>query len=245
MQITDNGKTRIVPDFDSTRTVDINNKPVELDTIYITGGGYVDYAFKGISSESPLGWEEPVWGGSLTRSTDLIMTNIDTVNFGLVARCEFNIEYMDATDYMVLMKMSKERFVTVNYFNRERNERVTQEMAFTGNELKKIYAFKGYTGARGVSIKLVATNREKADLIRTTFNVTFHNNGGSGEISSKEIKWGYLCELPDGSAFSKSGYRLLRWATKDVKGNFSGYYNLNQEITVWNDLNLYAVWEAV
>mgnify|MGYP000675868806 CR=1 FL=1 len=46
----------------------------QLDTIYFTAAGYVDYPIKGISRDSALGWEEPVWGGDLTRSTDFVLT---------------------------------------------------------------------------------------------------------------------------------------------------------------------------
>ena len=60
----------------------------QLDTIYFTVAGYVDYPIKGISRDSALGWEEPVWGGDLTRSTDFVLTNILDVDYGLVARLE-------------------------------------------------------------------------------------------------------------------------------------------------------------
>ena len=248
MKLTENGNTRIVPNFDAKKTVDVNGVEIELDTVYITGAGVINHKFYGITADSPLGFEEPVWGGNLTRSSDFSLSNIDTVKFGLVGRCEFTIKYMDMDDYMVLCKLSKERVVTVNYYNRERNERVTQEMAFTGNEMKKIYAMRGVVGMLDVSVKLVATNREKADLIRNVFKVTFSpdpDKGGSGSIPSQEINYSDTCDLPDGSGFSRSGYRIIYWATKDTKGNYLRYYNLNQKITVWEDLNLYAVWEKV
>lgn len=245
MRVTENGNTRIVPDFDNKKTVDVNGVEIELDTVYITGAGYIKYPFYGITADSPLGFEEPVWGGNLTRSTDFVLTNIDTVKFGLVGRCEFNIKYMDMKDYMVLCEMTKERFVTVDYYNRQRNERVVQEMSFTGNEMKKIYAMRGVVGMLDVSVKLVATNREKADLVKNVFKVTFNNSGGSGSIDTMSINYSDVCDLPDGSAFSKSGHRLLYWATKNTDGTYFRFYNLGQSVTVWEDLKLYAVWEAV
>lgn len=246
MFLTDeSGYKRLVPDFDNRKVTDINGNALEMDTIYITAAGYINYPFRGITSDSALGWEEPVWGGNLTRSADFVLSNIDTVNFGLVARCEFTIKYMDANDYLVLTEMAKQRVVTVNYFNKERNERVTQEMAFTGQEMKKIYAIGGFVGAQDISVKLVATNREKAQLIKTKFNVTYNNNGGSGTIDTQQVYWSDATTLSSGSSFTKSGHRLLYWATKDKDGNFVRYYNPSQVVTIWEDLNLYAVWEAV
>ena len=37
-------------------------KAQDLDTIYITGGGFIRRAFKGVSRDSAWGGAEPVWG---------------------------------------------------------------------------------------------------------------------------------------------------------------------------------------
>ena len=92
--------------------IDVPNAPNgdgvrQLDTIYFTGAGYVDYPIKGISRDSALGWEEPVWGGDLTRSLDFVLTNIEDVAYGLVARCEISYKYMNVQDYIDLMRISK------------------------------------------------------------------------------------------------------------------------------------------
>lgn len=227
--------------------VDYQNKLAvqDLDTIYITGGGFVRRAFKGVSRDSVWGWEEPVWGGNLTRSTDFVLTNIDDVDFGLVARCEISYKYMNVQDYIDLMKISKERTVKVDYFNREKGERVTQEMAFTGNELGKLHAYgTEYLGVFDIKIKLVATNREKAELIQTTFTVSYNSNGGSGSISSVSKKWADSVTLSDGAGFTKSGYHIAYWATKDTNGNYDRYYEKSQLVTIWENLSLYAIWEA-
>ena len=168
--------------------VDYQNKIIaeDLDTIYITGGGFVRRAFKGISRDSAWAWEEPVWGGELTRSRDFILTNILDVDFGLVARCEISYKYMNIQDYIDLMKISKERVVTVDFFNRETGKRETREMAFTGNELDKLYSFgPDYLGVMGVKIKLVATNREKAIFVDKDFTVSYNANGGFGSIDEQ------------------------------------------------------------
>ena len=248
----------VIVDYQNKLTVD------DLDTIYITGGGFVRRAFKGVSRDSAWGWEEPVWGGDLTRSKNFVLTNIEDVDFGLVARCEISYKYMNIQDYIDLMKLSKERVVTVDYFNRESGQRVTQEMAFTGNELGKLHAYgTEYLGAFDIKIKLVATNREKAELIKTNFSVVYYPNGGtitdnSSSVSSltRTVKWSDETRSLQASysytesgtghtgTIAKSGYHLVYWATKDTNGNFDKYYLPDQLLTIWSDMNLYAVWEA-
>lgn len=243
--------------------VDYANKIVEdLDTIYITGGGFIKRAFKGVSRDSAWGWEEPVWGGELTRSKDFILTNILDVSFGLVARCEISYKYMNIQDYKDLCAISKERVVKVDYFNREKGTRVEQEMAFTGNELGKLYAFgKDYLGVQDVKIKLVATNRENVGLVNVNYKVTFYPNGGEiidndaqVDSLSKKVKWSNNVELINSEfnftddtthngSITNTGKHLVYWATKDINGNYDRFYLPEQNITIWDNLNLYAVWE--
>ena len=226
--------------------VDYANKinAQDLDTIYITGGGFIRRAFKGVSRDSAWGWEESVWGGDLIRSLDLILTNIEDVAYGLVARCEISYKYMNVQDYIDLMRISKERVVTVDYFNRETGQRVTQEMAFTGNELGKLYAFgTDYLGNQDVKIKLVATNREKANLIKSKITISYNANGGSGTIDNQTAKWSDNAILSDnnGDVMTKANSHIKQWNTK-ADGTGSAY-GLGQHITCWKDMTLYAIWE--
>ena len=214
----------------------------DLDTIYITGGGYVNYPFKGISRDSAMGWEEPVWGGDLTRSVDFVLSNIDDVDFGLVARCEISYKYMNVQDYIALCKIAKQRVCTANFFNRETGERVTQEMAFTGNELGKLYAFgKDYLGTTDVSIKLVATNRDRVGIISGTHTIRYVAWIGYGDSYSQTASWSESLKLSSGENFTYDPpFYFIGWNTKT---DGSGYdYLPNQNITVFEDLNLYAQW---
>lgn len=228
-----------IVDYKNKKTVD------NLDTIYITGAGYINRAFKGVGRDSAWGWEEPVFGGNLTRSTNLVLQNIDTVNFGLVARVELNFKYMNISDYIALCQMAKQRTVMVNFFNRETGERQTQEMAFTENSIGQLYAFRtDYLGILDVSIKLVATNRDKENLINTGITISYDSNGGTGSISSQSATWSDEVKLSDGEGFtySDSGYHIKEWNTsKDGTGSA---YGLSQRITVWKSMKLYAIWEA-
>lgn len=214
----------------------------DLDYIYITGGGYIDYPFRGISRDSAMGWEEPVWG-DLQRSTgSYVLSNIDNVDYGLVARCEISFKYMNYDDLFALRRIAKQRVCTVNYFNRDTGERETQEMAFTGADLEKIYAFDSkYLGALNVSIKLVATNRDKVNIISANHTISYNANGGSGSIASETRRWSEALQLSDGTGFTKTGYSLTGWNTKADGTGWA--YLPNQQITVFEDLTLYAQWK--
>lgn len=215
----------------------------QLDTIYFTGAGYVDYPIKGISRDSALGWEEPVWGGDLTRSTDFVLTNILDVDYGLVARLEVSYKYLNVQDYIVLCKIAKERVCNVTYFNYEKGEWVVnQEFAFTKQEKSKLYAFgKEYLGLLDVSVKLVATNRDKTELIATDFTITYNANGGSGTVASQSAKWGDNLDIATSSDLSYSGQTFKEWNTQaNGKG---GHYMPNQHKTMWENMTLYAIWE--
>lgn len=215
----------------------------QLDTIYFTGAGYVDYPIKGISRDSALGWEEPVWGGDLTRSTDFVLTNILDVDYGLVARLEVSYKYLNVQDYMVLCKIAKERVCNVTYFNYEKGEWVVnQEFAFTKQEKSKLYAFgTEYLGLLDVSVKLVATNRDKTDLISTNFTITYNANGGSGTVASQSAKWGDNLDIATSSGLSYSGKTFKEWNT--MANGKGGHYMPNQHKTMWENMTLYAIWE--
>lgn len=221
-----------------------NLKNVDLDTVYITGGGFVRYPFKGVARDSALGWQEAVWG-NLSRSKNLVLTNINTTSFGLVARVELNFKFMNLKDYEVLMLLTQQRVVTVDYVNRENGERVTQEMSFTKNSLKSIYGFgKKFIGVQDVSISLVATNRDKVDLIKSELNIIYNNNGGSGSIAGTSAYWGNMITLSDndGDTMTKSGSHIKEWNTKADGTGAS--YGLGQNATIWKDLELFAIWES-
>ena len=214
----------------------------QLDTIYFTGAGYVDYPIKGISRDSALGWEEPVWGGDLTRSTDFVLTNILDVDYGLVARLEVSYKYLNVQDYIALCKIAKERVCNVTYFNYEKGVWVVnQEFAFTKQEKSKLYAFgTEYLGLLDVSVKLVATNRDKVGLINRDFTITYNANGGSGTVASQSAKWGDNVVIAQSGGLSNNNKSFQEWNTQaDGKG---GHYRPNQNKTMWEDMTLYAIW---
>lgn len=225
--------------------VDYQNKITvkDLDTVYITGAGHIRYPFKGVGRDSKMGWEEPVFSGELNRNiSDGVFTNILDVDFFLVARCELVYKYMNIQDYKVLREMAKERVLTVDFFNSDNGKRVIREMAIPKQESGKLYAFgEDYLGRQDVKINLVATNRDIVGMIKTEFTISYNSNGGTGSAETKKVFWSENIQLNNGSAFNRIGYRLKEFNTK-ADGSGAKYLP-NQNVTIWQDLILYAIWE--
>lgn len=231
----------------------------QLDTLYFTGAGYVDYPIKGISRDSALGWEEPVWGGDLTRSANFVLTNVLEVDYGLVARLEVSYKYLNVSDYIALCKIAKERVCNVTYFNYEKAEWViNQEFAFTKQEKSKLYAFgTDYLGLQDVSIKLVATNRDMENLINTEYTITYYLNGGSGTApATQSAVWGDNLTIATDDGLSREGYTFKGWVRPTRRRGSHGWitvtewsqgqiYMPNENKTMWENIALYAYWEAI
>lgn len=228
-----------------TKSINPINKNDSIDVFYLTGAGYVNYPFRGISRDSALGWDEPVWGAELTRSaTNFVMTNILDVDYGLVARLEVSYKYMNVQDYIVLCKIAKERVCTATYFNYEKGVWVkNQEFAFTKQEKSKLYAFGAdYIGLLDVSVKLVATNRDRVDEISATHTITYYANGATGTApTTQSATWGDNITIAEPTSLSYNGKEFKEWNT--MPDGTGGKYLPNQSKTMWEDMGLYAIWE--
>lgn len=222
-------------DFSSKVVVD------DLNTIYITGGGEIRYPFRGISNNSPLGWQEVVWGASLTRSSSFSLQNIDDIDIGTVRQVEITFPVMNVADFKVLQKILHERYCIVDAFYVDDMQRHTCEMAITNNERKRLYSFgSSILGMRNVKVKFVATNRDDQD-IGTTRTITYKPNGGSGSEIVVEHSFGSQVEIKPIDTFSKGSSRIAKW-TQNADG--TGYaYLPSQKVTMTSNLVLYAKWE--
>lgn len=229
----------------NTKSINPINSNDSIDVFYLTGAGYINYAFRGISRDSALGWEEPVWGAELTRSaTNFVMTNILDVEYGLVARLEVSYKYMNVRDYRVLCEIAKERVCTATYFNYEKGVWVeNQEFAFTKQEKSKLYAFGAdYIGLMDVSVKLVATNRDRVEEMSKTHTITYSANGGVGTPpTTQSAMWGDNITISQPTGISYSGKTFKEWNTKPY--GTGKKYLPDHSKTMWQDMVLYAQWE--
>lgn len=219
----------------------------DINTVYITGGGYIRKAFTGVGRNS-IGYNEVVWSSNLTRSNTFSLENIDDVDFGLVPQCQLVFPYMDIEDFIILQSLLRERHLIVDYFDIDYGRRVIHEMAITKNERKKIYSQMNYiNGVYDFSVNLVGTNRDEQALQKCT--ITYNANGGYGSIASHEKADGILTgytftsqvTLSSGKGFKKDGYHLASWNT-EPDGTGASYLP-NSSITIYDNLNLYAIWE--
>ena len=211
----------------------------DINAVYITGAGYTRKAFTGLGRDS-MGWNEVVWGGKLNRSNTFALENIDDIDIGQVPQCTLVFKYMKIEDYIVMQRLLKERHLIVDYFDFDLGQRVTHEMAITGNERKKFYSMKNYiNGACDFTIKLVGTNRDFEYVDKT---ITYMPNGattGSQKVEDYQVT--QQVTIDNGSDYSKTGYHLKEWNTKaDGTG---ATYGASQSITLWQSLVLYAIWE--
>ena len=54
----------------------------------------------------------------------------------------------------------------------------------------------------------------------------------------------YLEQRDANDTITKDGYNLAYWATKDPQGNYDRYFEPYQSVTIWENMDLYAIWEA-
>lgn len=215
-----------------------------LGTIYLTGGGFYRRAFSGIGSNSQFGWQEMVWKKSPTRSGDFSFININSIDVGLVARCEIVIPYNNIQDYMDLRKIiARERYFKARFFDVDEGQWVEREMYCSESSKNQLFILgKSLIGVRDITVKLVGTNR---DSDKSPITVSYDLNGGGGNIASRELKKGDELTLPNPIELgitAPSGRSFDHWETRTEDNETMGEYHATQETTVWNNMKFYAVW---
>ncbi len=218
----------------------------DIDKIYITGDGFIRKEFKGISRESQLGYYETVWAASLNRDNTFAFNNIDDVDIGRVARVNVIFPIMKTQDFIDLQALLRQRHVEVNYFNVDLGRRVTEEMAITGNERKKLYTYgSNIVGMQNVTVNFVGTNRRfdaQGNLIKEeAVTITYNANGGSGSIEPLTTEYSNQIKIDSGNSLS-NGTKHIKWWNTMADGSGKSYLP-NLSLTVYENLTLYAIWE--
>ena len=252
--------------FNSTNYRDFDLEDGSIGSIYITGGGFVNREFKGFGVDSKFGWQELVWKKTPPRnSSNFAMTTMDAIPVGLVARCELNCGYMNIDDYLALRKIFKQRHFYVTFFDIDDAEWVTREMYCTENSFKQFHIMKqAIIGNRDVQLKFAGTNNDLKEILNTTtnvedfktvkFTIKYNLNGGSVTqtvdqpiYEDKSVYYGQQIVLAPYDKLSPpdNTKSFGCWVQKNSNNDIVGYYGANQSITVWNDMNLYAVWNNI
>lgn len=254
----------IKPDFDNAYGWNPANRNYKtgnesIGTIYLTGGGYTNEPFTGVGIDSQFGWEEMVWAKNPKRTKGAFnFKNIDSVDVGLVPRCEVNLKYMNYEQYKKLRRIvGRERYFWVRFFNIDTGEWINREMYLTDDSRNKLHILKqSLIGVVDIVLKFAGTNndveaiesKDGVSVVLKKYNVTFNlsNGGVSGSGNTPEtivVTYGSQIQLPDDTGIiAPSGYHLAGWVKKD--GNtIVGTYGLNQKTTLWKSMDLYALWE--
>ena len=218
----------------------------DIDTIYITGGGFINKAFKGIGKDSAWAFDEVVWNANLSRSSSFQMTNIDNVGIGKVTNLELRFPLLNMQDFIDLQTLLHERHLIVNFFNVDKGKRETKEMAITSNERKTIYNFgKDVIGMRDVKIKMVATNRKIEEdidnLIGQELTITYINVSNNNTHIDK-VRYGqqYTFKTSQEIGFTNEGKRFVCW--KNYNDSNLRYLE-KQSMTMWQSITIYGEWE--
>lgn len=211
----------------------------DLDSVYFTGAGFTRKQFKGISRESQLGYYETVWAASLNRDNTFALNNIDDIDIGKVARLNLVFPIMLMSDFLILQQLLTQRHIIVDYFNVDVGHRVTEEMAITGNERKKLYVYgNSLVGMRDVTLSLVGTNR---GIEKNKITITYNSNGGVGEVSPITTSYSNQVTIDSGSNLTNGSKHLKHWNTQ--ANGLGKTYLPNLSLTVYENLDLYAIWE--
>lgn len=223
----------MIVDYDNSLNV-LDENGNGIGTIYING-----VPFKGVSSDSALGWEEFVWQQEPSRSNAFAFDNMDDIDVGLVARCEVKFAYFNINDFIRFREAIKQRYFQVKFFNVDTGEWIQREMYCSKSERQKLHYFNPkLIGVTDFSISLVATNRDVVDM--PDLKITYNSNGGSGVIPQGTAKWASQYKTNSGEGFSKTGKALQSWNTKPDGTGWT--YLPTQKFTAFKDLTLYAIW---
>lgn len=221
-----------------------------IGKIYITGGGFVDREFQGVSSDSMFGWEELVWKKSPSRSTgSFAFTNMDNIEVGLVPQCEIIIPFTDYESYMAMRKILKERRVDVRFFNADEGKWITRNMYCTENSKSKFFMMqKHLLGVRDYKLKFVGTNLDLEGVSDDNGQISYsipkrkikYNDSNSQTITVDKGEQAEIKSFTNDAV--QTGKHFAGWIDKEGE-KIVGYYKPEQKITVWKDLNLYTWWE--
>ena len=150
-------------------------------------------------------------------------------------------KYIKIEDFLEIQSLLRQRHLIVNYFDVDLGERVTHEMAITGNERKKIYSMRNYiNGVQELKIKMVATNRDDRVLQR---KITYHKNFGD---DINEVYEEDLFNIGEQATFrnctlARTGYYFVKWNTK---ADGSGVdYIPSTSLTIYQNYSLFAIWQ--
>ncbi len=83
-----------------------------------------------------------------------------------------------------------------------------------------------------------------ANWTANTYNISYHNNYGSGTIANQTATYNTSVTWNDGSSFSRTGYTLVGWTTQPTGGTLYALNGTYETYDMADDRMLYANWTA-
>ena len=209
----------------------------ELDVIKINGE-----PFKGIGYNGLLTVNTKTYKKSPVRSGDGSIPNINDYATFIVPRADINFKYMTIEDYQRFCTAITPNEFNVEYFDKQKGQRVVHKMYVAPEEMTKIY---------NVGTSVIGVLDYKVSLIGTLnsielLTVYYDTNGGTGEWTgdpNEYLTQGFLnqqIKIREGDYLTKGTKVFSHWNTKADGTGFT--YLPNTIIPLTTNVILYAIY---
>ena len=209
----------------------------ELDVVKINGE-----PFKGIGYNGLLTVNTKTYKKSPVRSGDGSIPNINDYATFIVPRADINFKYMTIEDYQRFCTAITPNEFNVEYFDKQKGQRVVHKMYVAPEEMTKIY---------NVGTSVIGVLDYKVSLIGTLnsielLTVYYDPNGGTGEWTgdpNEYLTQGFLnqqIKIREGDYLTKGTKVFSHWNTKEDGTGFT--YLPNTIIPLTTNVILYAIY---
>lgn len=211
----------------------------ELDVVKINGE-----SFKGIGYNGLLTVNTKTYKTSPVRSGDGSIPNINDYATFIVPRADINFKYMTIEDYQRFCAAITPNEFNVEYFDKQKGQRVVHKMYVAPEEMTKIY---------NVGTSVIGVLDYKVSLIGTLnsielLTVYYDKNGGTGEWTgdpNEYLTQGFLnqqIKIRDGYYLTAPSPSLVfsHWNTK-ADGTGTTYLP-NTIVPLTSNLTIYAIY---
>lgn len=217
----------------------------DMDTIWVGGEKFTGIGYQGLLTVNTKTYVE-----SPSRANDGSIPNINDHDTFIVPRAKVNFKLFEIEDYQRLCRvvnMSNEFPVT--YFDKQMGEFVTHNMYCEPEEMKKMFNVgTRVIGVLDYEVSFIGTLNEREE-----YKVTYYLNSSSTDSSTLSVasyKWGNSMVVMTGEEMTslarEQGFTLptgtfVGWNTRADGTGIN--YMPNRNATVFETLNLYAMWE--
>lgn len=163
-----------------------------------------------------------------------------SLSFAVTGACTIEV-------YLISANTTSER--TLNIYSGSYGGTLLTTFTAATTAAKQTYNYTGgattiYLGSANSGINFYAINLvysgETPPEPTPTYTLSYDENGGEGEIESQTVEEGQSVTVKENAFTAPTGYSFKEWNT-NYKGSGTKY-NAGQDVTLTEDLTLYAVW---